>query len=264
MVGYNNNGISNSQSAVDFVAPPYAGNYGYTHTAGVQYTPASYSARHACNGHNNNMGNSQSLPNGNLLVCIAQSGTIYEVNAAGTQLWTYSGSGTIAQAFRYDECYLTTARPAVPTISANGNVLTSSSADSYQWYLNGVIIQGATSQSYSPTQDGIYLVKVGEINGCQFNYSVGYRYSTILSAENTTEADQLTIYPNPANNRVCISGLQAGQNVLLELFNMTGQRIYQQQNSNSFDVSTYPEGIYFLRISINGTSTHTHKLVLSH
>ena len=33
---------------------------------------------------------------------------------------------------------------------------TASAGSSYQWYRNNVIINGATNQSYTPTQDGEY------------------------------------------------------------------------------------------------------------
>ncbi|HOY49123.1 MAG TPA: aryl-sulfate sulfotransferase [Flavobacteriales bacterium] len=263
MVGYNNNGISNNQSSVEFVAPPYAENYSYSHTAGSAFSPSTYTLRHACSGHNNNMGSSQSLPNGNLIVCVAQSGLIYEVNAAGTQLWSYTASGTMAQAFRYDNCYLTTPRPTVPTISLSGNVLTSSSATSYQWYLNGSLIPGATSQSYTPTQNGVYLVKVGEPNACQFNYSVGFRYSTILTTSNPSKSE-LSIYPNPANDIIQIAGIPSGASVLVSLFNMTGQLVDLKSNVTNLDVSFLPDGVYVIRATVNGTPTYSQKLLLAH
>ena len=31
------------------------------------------------------------------MVCLALAGTIYEVNSAGTTLWTYSAGGTTSQ-----------------------------------------------------------------------------------------------------------------------------------------------------------------------
>jgi hypothetical protein len=47
-----------------------------------------------------------------------------------------------------------------PVITQNGNVLTSSPALSYQWYLDGQIIPGATSQSTTVSQSGSYSVVV--------------------------------------------------------------------------------------------------------
>ena len=55
--------------------------------------------------------------------------------------------------------------PSTPTISPNGAILTSSSATGNQWYFNGAIISGATSQTYTTTQNGSYTVIVTS-NGC--------------------------------------------------------------------------------------------------
>lgn len=57
----------------------------------------------------------------------------------------------------------------IPTISSGGTtffcnggslLLTSSVADSYQWYKNNVLIDGATSQTYNVTENGVYKVSV--------------------------------------------------------------------------------------------------------
>ncbi|GBL35609.1 hypothetical protein EMGBS15_12040 [Filimonas sp.] len=88
-------GVSASQSAVDQISTPISG-YLYTKTNGQAFDPVTYTARHSVNGYSSNMGNSQQLPNGNMLVCVATSGKIYEINAAGTQLWTKTVGGSVA------------------------------------------------------------------------------------------------------------------------------------------------------------------------
>jgi hypothetical protein len=57
--------------------------------------------------------------------------------------------------------------PAPPVITQDNNVLTSSAATSYQWYLNGIIIPGATSQTLVITQLGMYAVEISNSNGCK-------------------------------------------------------------------------------------------------
>jgi gliding motility-associated-like protein len=64
--------------------------------------------------------------------------------------------------------------------------LTASNADLYQWQLNGVNIAGATSQSYSATQAGIYTVTT-LISGCvstSSNFVVTEISPTISSTNN--------------------------------------------------------------------------------
>lgn len=62
-----------------------------------------------------------------------------------------------------------------PTISPSGTrfffansyaTLTSSAAHIYQWYLNGVEITGATSQTYNANEEGMYTVRTTNLSGC--------------------------------------------------------------------------------------------------
>lgn len=171
LVGYNNNGISNSQSCVDMVNPPLSG-YNYTKTAGQPYGPTTYDYRHACNGHNSNMGNSEQYPNGNQLVCVAQSGKVYEIDASGTQLWTYTTTGTIPQAHRYTNCYINgptslTASAQSASICVGQSVQLSSTATglgtyTYTWS-SGETTQNAT---VSPTTTTTYTVTASLEAGC--------------------------------------------------------------------------------------------------
>jgi hypothetical protein len=54
----------------------------------------------------------------------------------------------------------------VPHIQANGSVLNSTSGSFYQWYVNGVAISNATSQSYLVNTTGDYKIKVSRNDGC--------------------------------------------------------------------------------------------------
>src|SRR6185436_19724484 len=56
--------------------------------------------------------------------------------------------------------------PATPVITQNFDTLTSTPANGYQWYLNGNIIPGATSQDLVISQAGTYVVIVSNANGC--------------------------------------------------------------------------------------------------
>jgi len=58
--------------------------------------------------------------------------------------------------------------PAVPTITRNASLFTSSSTTNNQWYQNDSIIAGATGQTYDWTQTGTgnYSVVVTNSNGC--------------------------------------------------------------------------------------------------
>ena len=44
--------------------------------------------------------------------------------------------------------------------------------------MNGQLIAGATSQNYTPTQSGIYVVRITDANGCVYEYSPGYNFTS--------------------------------------------------------------------------------------
>lgn len=176
LVGFNNQGISSNQSCIDQITPP-ANGYNFDLTLGQAFQPTTYQQRTACNGYSSNMSNSYQLPNGNMLICMATLGTIYEISPTGTTLWTKSTGGNTAQAFRYTECYVNNDAPVIPTITAAGNVLTSSVASTYQWYKNGAQLTGETGQSYTTTGPGIYVVRATNAAACEtvYSYSTGYK-----------------------------------------------------------------------------------------
>lgn len=106
LAGYNNRGGSGGKTCVDIFLPPLNG-YVYNYTQGTSYGPATWSFRNTWTGTSPNNGNSQQLPNGNMLICIGMSGYMYEIDAAGTMVWSRSVGGTIAQVFRYPYQYIT-------------------------------------------------------------------------------------------------------------------------------------------------------------
>jgi len=248
LVGYNNNGISNSQSCVDMINPPYDG-YNYLHTAGTAYAPAVYDFRHACNGHNGNMGNSQQLPNGNMIVCVAQSGYIYEIDSNQTILWSKTVTGTSPHAYRYTACYTAGTQPVTPVISNNSDTLSSSTmAATYTWYFNGAVIPGATSQNYVPSQNGNYQVQAIDAGGCTSAISFPYNYLS-MSVFNVPSDRTLKLYPNPSTGIVKIDGAFSyaiSYDVIVT--DIVGKIILQARNRNSLDLSMYENGLYNITV----------------
>ncbi len=124
LVGFNNKGVSNNASAVDIFNPPVSG-YNYTLTPGQAYEPTTYAIRHAVSGYSSNMGNSQQLPNGNMLVCVATQAKVYEVTPNNTQIWSYTGNGAIPQSSRYARCFIES--PKVNVLTPNPSICGGSS-----------------------------------------------------------------------------------------------------------------------------------------
>ncbi len=124
----------------------------------------------------------------------------------------------------------------VSEITEDGALLTASLGESYQWYLNGEEIEGATSQSHEVTIDGSYSVEVINANGCST-----LSESTLLVSVNELNSDSIALYPNPMTDRALLemSSLSAktirltdAQGRLIRSWeNVTDQRIEIQRRA---------------------------------
>lgn len=249
LAGFNNRGVSTTISAADEIDIPRVG-YNYTITSGQAFLPATYTKRHACNGGTSNMGSTQQLPNGNQLICIALSGKIYEVTDNNTILWTKIANGSVSQSKMYSPCYVNNLAPAIPTVSAVGNILTSSNGSTYQWYKNGDLISGATNASYTATSNGVYVVRITDANGCFYQYSAGFRVSSFPNAIASLDlSKQSGVYPNPSNGIIRLVNTHVfGRNADVVIYDMQGKLVYSSLYTNEINASYLANGMYSLHV----------------
>lgn len=145
----------------------------------------------------------------------------------------------------------------IPQISTQQTTLISSSLTGNQWYRNGELIPGATEASYDAQESGSYSVMV-TINSCSATSE-----EVILSITSLEEeSNGVSVYPNPANERVTI---KLPENVLSRLKNISFNdvrnvaiRTYGKEDVQdgvlTIDLEGVSRGIYFANIKTQDTT----------
>lgn len=149
--------------------------------------------------------------------------------------------------------------PSTPVITISGADLVSSSATGNQWYLDGVLIPGATGQTYTPVTNGTYTVVVTS-SGCASGSSAG----TVVTNVGIEEIDNvfgLTIYPNPNDGIFTVHfNSSKNQDFKLRLTNAIGQLVYTEDVKGTggklsvvIKVKDVQTGMYNLTLSSGDT-----------
>jgi len=260
LVGFNNKGVSSSKVAIDMISPPYDG-YNYYTTSGV-YGPSSYTYRFTTSYTSLDEGNSQQLPNGNSIITV-MTGNIYEVNASGTLLKSWSAGGTISKAFRYSKCYVDGTEPTTPTVTESNGILSSSvTGSSYQWYKNNYKIAGANSSTYTPDETAKYAVQIVESHDCLSSISdaITFVYSTAAVAN--TSYSQISMYPNPCKDVLNITGCEDFPESKLVIYNLTGKEISNQTATSTYNLNSLSNGVYIACIMVGNDIVLRQKLTV--
>lgn len=147
----------------------------------------------------------------------------------------------------------------VPTINLVGNVLQSSPSAFYQWYLNGSIITGATSQTYTPTQNGDYTVLIIDAYGCSATSAIHTVLDTGLSGL-TGNSIIVDVYPNPTTGHVTLN--TPFSKFQVQIVNALGQVILLENGSFISEFNLEESGLYMIHIIAND-HIYIKKLVVS-
>ncbi|MCE3294608.1 MAG: hypothetical protein K0R65_322 [Crocinitomicaceae bacterium] len=136
--------------------------------------------------------------------------------------------------------------PAIPVITENSGVLTSSAAANYQWYLNGNLLAGQTLQSLigpiNPT--GQYRVSTTGPDGC-VSFSLIYQQNASVMEQEALPA--LSIYPNPVETRLYLNALPEYEHFYIR--DLQGKTLFEtQQHLSELNVEKLAKGIYFIHL----------------
>lgn len=272
LVGYNNDGPTGNITTVDIFAPPYNGN-NYTLNLGSAYGPTSYAYRYTSSFHATNEGNSHQLPNGNMLVNNA-FGSIYEVNSAGTTLWTKT-SALSSHAYRYDLCYVrgpVASVSATPSTISQGSAVTLSASAlsvtetnptyTYSWTSDpaGFTSSLQSTVDYPVTSTTYTVVVTNTALGCTDTATVSV--DVVVGLDEGSTPEQLSVWPNPSDGIFHLSGTYLSGAEEISVVNAQGAVILSSGTTDQLDLSALDNGYYYLVLKGENSGRVTKKLVL--
>jgi hypothetical protein len=180
---------------------------------------------------------------------------------AATTTYTLTGTDANGCTNTATQTVMVGTPPAQPTIIVNGSLLTSSvTGATYQWYLNGNPIAGATSQSYFVTTvvkggGGVYTVVVCDAAGCCSPASSGVTNPTGID-NSDVNVNVISVLPNPNNGEFTLTfHINSKDDYILEIHDVLGQVIYSENlddfsgdYSKMFNLTTYGRGMYTITL----------------
>jgi len=151
-------------------------------------------------------------------------------------------------------------------VTQSGATLTANNASAtYQWVdcNNGnAPIAGAINQSFSPAINGSYAAEITQ-NGCTSTSSC-FTVSNV-GINRIPFGNLLIIYPNPVESKLFVELEHEMNDVTIELFNSIGTSVMVKQFTTFQNVGIpvdFPRGIYFIKISADGTNEEVRKLTI--
>ncbi len=156
--------------------------------------------------------------------------------------------------------------PARPTVTVTNNngpepTLTSSATIGNQWYLNGVLIPGATNSILTAVDPGVYTVKV-KVETCESVASESV--AIIITGDIQENFIDLTLRPNPVEDRleVDFTGFKSGS-IAVAFIDPLGRitESHEVQNKTvTFDLNHFAPGIYWI-VATQSTFKITKQLI---
>lgn len=199
--------------------------------------------------------------NSNTAIGLAASGTgnVSAFTCSNTGATPISGTINITPAIDgcngETETYTITINPT-PVISVVGATLTSTVGSGYQWYLDGIPVPNANSQSYTATENGEYTVTIDSVD-CP---SAGVMM-TAASISTTDNLLAFNLYPNPSDGNFSLSFFSAETTTYkVKMVNAVGAIVYEKSFDNVtgnvtelINLQSIAKGVYLLHFSSDKT-----------
>jgi poly(3-hydroxybutyrate) depolymerase len=148
--------------------------------------------------------------------------------------------------------------PDTPVITQQGDTLSTLQGDyTYQWYLEGQPIAGATSSTYVISNTGNYVVEIVNPTGCKSSSASTYAEHVVIQPNGIEENGvDVKVYPNPNNGILIIEGLTKPE---IAIYNSVGQICLVNDVNYTANKTTIrhtlPKGLYYIKIASGNSYT---------
>jgi hypothetical protein len=151
--------------------------------------------------------------------------------------------------------------PPTPVITLFSNQLTSNSSSGNQWYKDGVLIPGATGQTYNATSFGVYTV-VTTVNGCASSVSNALTYLPTAVSPGLA-GNELSIVPNPVVDELLVRFSGATKLETL-VYTVDGKLLAKKQFQSrcSLSMKSFAAGTYIVVVRNIRTGESVQKMIL--
>lgn len=183
-----------------------------------------------------------------------ESSAVIEISEPGTYTFNVSNDSECSLSSEtFDVSIFDTTSPVIEFQNNEIVIVNSVNADSYQWYLNGSPIDGATGSSVEFQGDGIYSVEIVDSNGCSTTSNL---LDLVFVGLNEDVRPEMALYPVPTNSSLTLRFASPVMVKQLDIIAADGRIVQQLEinNTNSvfeLDVNQLSTGSYVLRVTTN-------------
>ena len=145
-------------------------------------------------------------------------------------------------------------------------IFSNTKAQNYSTAAEVISSGGGETSGGNYTNFGVFGESIvnSEVTGGNYISRIGFLYTTDIITGIKTEIpknDNIAIYPNPSTGILNFSGENL-EKTKIEIYNMLGKMVYKDGYKNTLSISTFPNGLYLIRVKDEkGSIIMTEKIV---
>lgn len=152
------------------------------------------------------------------------------------------------------EPYLYCAPVEVFWNAAAGQLSCADTYDTYQWFYNGMLLQGAITYYLISPPNGVYAVQVTNSYGCTVTSEM---ITVNVGVDEIALEDQLNIFPNPITDVLNVQWNNTTETATLSIRDLSGRLVLSERVANGnavLELSNLSSGNYILELQTENGS----------